>query len=813
MAIKKSQLYSSIWSACDELRGGMDASQYKDYVLVLLFVRYVSDKYAGKSNQLVEIPDGGSFADLIKLKGKPDIGEGINKVLSKLAEANELHGVIDAVDFNDEDKLGKGKDMQDRLSNLIAIFENPDLNFSKNRAEGDDLLGDAYEYLMKHFAVESGKSKGQFYTPAEVSRIMAKVIDAHKAIGTMQSVYDPTCGSGSLLLKVADEAPKGISIFGQELDNATAGLAILNMWLHSKPTAVIKKGQSTISGPLFTDNGALKTFDYVVANPPFSYKAWRNGFNPEQDIFGRFDGFGIPPKKNGDYAFLLHILKSLKSTGTGAIILPHGVLFRGNAEAEIRKNIIDRGYIKGIIGLPANLFYGTGIPACIIVLDKSESGNRQGIFMINASKGFIKDGNKNRLREQDIRKIVDVWENKLELPKFSRFVANDEIKKNEYNLNLPRYIDTQEAEDIQDIEAHLKGGIPDADITALSAYWDICPTLKNSLFKTNGRKGYSELLIAHDEIKKTILNHPEFETFRKKVMDSFTKWQKDSVDFLKTISGANHPKAVIQKISDGLLGTYSDLHLIDKYGVYQHLMNYWEEVMQDDTHIITVDGWKSGNEVIRLQKENKGKKKDIEGLVGLEGKLIPISLAIKVYFSDEQTKLDELNAALEQVGVDMDALKDEHGGEDGLLSEVIDNDKISKANVQRRIKEINKTSDDSDVDDELLILEKYSALFEKEANTKKAIKDAEKDLEKKVLVKYPTLTEEEIKTLVVERKWMNELSARVLGEIDRLSQTLSGRVKELAERYAEPMPAISDEVSELTKKVEDHLAKMGFKLK
>lgn len=810
MAIKKSQLYSSIWQGCDELRGGMDASQYKDYVLVLLFVRYVSDKYAGKANQLVDVPAGGSFADLIKLKGKTDIGEGINKVLSVLAEANNLHGVIDAVDFNDEDKLGKGKDMQDRLSNLIAIFENPDIDFSKNRAEGDDLLGDAYEYLMKHFAVESGKSKGQFYTPAEVSRIMAKVIDASKATGMMQTVYDPTCGSGSLLLKVADEAPKGISIYGQELDNATAGLAILNMWLHDKSTAVIKKGQSTLSSPLFIEHSALKTFDYVVANPPFSYKSWRNGFDPEHDQFGRFDGFGIPPKKNGDFAFLLHILKSLKSTGTGAIILPHGVLFRSNAESEIRKNIIDRGYIKGIVGLPANLFYGTGIPACIIVLDKAGASDRKGIFMIDASKGFVKDGNKNRLREQDIRKIIDIWKDKLETPKYSRFVPNEEIKKNEYNLNLPRYIDTQEAEDIQDIEAHLKGGIPDADITALSAYWDICLTLKNSLFKTNGRKGYSEVMIPNEEIKKVILNHPEFDVFRQQVLATFSKWQKGSTDFLKSISNTNHPKAVIQKIADDLFSVCADLRLIDKYDIYQHLMNYWDEIMQDDTHIITTDGWKSGNEVIRLQKENKGKKKDIEGLTGLEGRLIPTSLVIKTYFAKEQKALDELNATLEQVGVDMDSLKDEHGGEEGLLFEVIDNDKISKASVLKRIKEIKNSKDDAD---ELAILEKYSALFEKETDTKKAIKDSEKDMEKKVLTKYPALTLDEIKRLVVERKWMDELSARVLGEVDRLSHTLAGRVKELAERYAEPMPEITKDVETLTKKVEDHLSSMGFNLK
>lgn len=809
MAIKKSQLYSSIWQGCDELRGGMDASQYKDYVLVLLFVRYVSDKYAGKPDSLVEIPEGGSFADLVELKGKSHIGDGINKVLTKLAEANGLQGVIDAVDFNDEEKLGKGKDMQDRLSNLIAIFENPDLDFSKNKAEGDDLLGDAYEYLMKHFAVESGKSKGQFYTPAEVSRIVAKVIEANKADSGMHTVYDPACGSGSLLLKVAEEAKK-ISIYGQELDTATAGLATLNMWLHGKPEAEIRKGQSTLSTPLFTEkDDSLKTFDYVVANPPFSYKSWRNGFEPEHDQYDRFDGFGIPPKKKGDFAFLLHILKSLKSTGTGAVILPHGVLFRGNVEAEIRKNIIERGYIKGIIGLPANLFYGTGISACIIVLDKATSVTRKGIFMIDASKGFIKDGNKNRLREQDIRKIVDTWTDKLETAKFSRFVTNEEIKKNDYNLNLPRYIDTQEIEDIQDIEAHLKGGIPEADIEALSPYWGICPTLEKSLFKSTSRKGYSEMKITPDEVKKTILGHTEFETFRKNVLSHFTKWQTPTVSYLQGISNTDHPKAIIQKISDNLLETFADLTLIDKYDIYQHLMVYWEEVMQDDTHIITVEGWKSGNEIIRLQKENKGKKKDIDGLVGLEGRLIPISLIIKTYFAGEQKKLNELNTILEQIAVDMDALKDEYGGDEGLLSEVIDNDKISKASVTKRIKEIKNSVDDAE---ELAVLEKYSALFEKEANTKKAIKEAEKDLEKKVLTKYPTLTEKEIKTLVVENKWMSELSTRILGEVERLSQTLAGRVKELAERYAEPMPEIVKEVEDLKKKVEGHLKNMGFDL-
>jgi type I restriction enzyme M protein len=483
MALKKSQLYSSIWQGCDALRGGMDASQYKDYVLVLLFVRYVSDKYGGQEDEVVVVPKGGSFSDLVKLKGNPNIGEGINKVLSKLAEANGLKGVIDTVNFNDEDKLGKGKEMQDRLSSLVAIFENPELDFSKNRAEGDDLLGDAYEYLMKNFAVESGKSKGQFYTPAEVSRVMASVIGAQNATGRTQTVYDPTCGSGSLLLKVAAQTPKGIAIYGQELDNATAALARMNMWLHGEPTAEIARGQSALSNPSFTNGNGLKTFDYAVANPPFSYKAWRTGFDPEHDPYDRFSGYGIPTQ-NGDYAFLLHMLKSLKSKGKGAIIMPHGVLFRAGAEAEIRTNNVKRGYIKAIIGLPPNLFYGTSIPACVVILDKEDAASRHGIFMIDASKGFMKDGNKNRLREQDIRKIIDVFEQQIELPRYSRFVPNEEIQKHEYNLNIPRYIDSSEPEDSQDIEAHLKGGIPNSDIAVLGKYWAAMPNAEGSDFQT-----------------------------------------------------------------------------------------------------------------------------------------------------------------------------------------------------------------------------------------------------------------------------------------------------------------------------------------
>lgn len=366
MPIKKSELYSSLWSSCDELRGGMDASQYKDYVLVLLFIKYVSDKYAGVPYAPITIPPGASFKDMVALKGKPDIGDQINKkIIAPLANANKLS---DMPDFNDATKLGSGKEMVDRLTNLIAIFENKALDFSKNRAEGDDLLGDAYEYLMRHFATESGKSKGQFYTPAEVSRIIAQIIGIRGAkITSDTTAYDPTCGSASLLLKVGDEAGIPITLYGQEKDVATAGLARMNMVLHNNATALIRGGHSTLATPLFMDGDALKTFDYVVANPPFSDKRWSTGLDPLHDPYERFKSFGTPPARQGDYAYLLHIVRSHKSTGKGACVLPHGVLFRGNAEADIRRALIRKGYIKSIIGLPANLFYETGIPACIVV--------------------------------------------------------------------------------------------------------------------------------------------------------------------------------------------------------------------------------------------------------------------------------------------------------------------------------------------------------------------------------------------------------------------------------------------------------------
>lgn len=801
MAIKKSDLYSSLWASCDELRGGMDASQYKDYVLFMLFIKYVSDKY-GDSDDFappVTIPTGASFRDMIALKGKSDIGDKINtQVIQPLVDANSRLARTDFPDFNDPNKLGEGKDMVDTLTNLIGIFQKPELDFSKNRADHDDILGDAYEYLMRHFATESGKSKGQFYTPSEVSRVIAKVIgiSAQNAVAAT-TAYDPTCGSGSLLLKVAAEAGKHITLEGQEKDVTTAGLARMNMILHDFPTANILSG-NTLAAPKFRDGQQLRTYDYVVANPPFSDKTWSTGLTPSADPFQRFQ-WGEPPAKQGDYAYLLHIIRSLKSTGRGACILPHGVLFRGGAEAVIRTQLVKSGYLKGIIGLPANLFYGTGIPACILVLDKSNAAARKGVFMIDASKGFIKDGNKNRLRERDIHRIVDVFTHAETHAGYSRLAPHDEIAKNDFNLNLPRYIDSQEAEDIQDIGGHLHGGIPIRDIDALGDYWAICPELRAALFKSN-RPGYHDLLVKAAEIKATIHNHPQFSAFITGLQVHFAKWRAAAAVSLRKLKLDCLPKEVIHAQSEQLLAHAEGQPLIDAYAVYQHLMDYWAETMQDDCYIIAADGWVARTARI-LETDKNGRTRD----KGWICDLVPKPLIVARYFAKERAVIEAQQAALEAATAGLAELEEEHGGEEGFLGSL---DKIAKAEVSARLKDI---KGDKEAKDEIAILQQWLKLNGEEADLKRAIRQAEAALDKLAYDKYPKLTEVEIQTLVVDDKWLTTIVNALQGELDRVSQTLTSRIRVLADRYGSPLPNILDEVTALTARVDGHFKKMETK--
>lgn len=890
MAVKKTELYSSLWASCDALRGGMDASQYKDYILTLLFMKYVTDKYKGqkygdltvfdKANDPNPDPEkrtGCSFDDFIALKNKKNIGEGIDKIIARLAEVNEsLKGVIDIAHFNDEAKIGKDKEMVDKLTKLIAIFQRPELDFSKNKAEGDDIIGDAYEYLMRNFASESGKSKGQFYTPAEVSRILAKVIGIDKCTDHDATVCDPACGSGSLLIRALAEAPFEISGYGQEKDGSTAGLAKMNAVLHNKATIKIMAG-NTFSDPQFKkadDASELERFDYIVANPPFSLKNWSDGLKE----FGRFSGYGDrPPEKNGDYAWLMHILKTLKSTGKAAVILPHGVLFRGNAEATIRQTIVDKGWIKGIISLPPNLFYGTGIPACIIVIDKEGAENRAGIFMIDAGKGYVKDGSKNRLREQDIYRIVTTFNEQITTdPKYARFVPNKEIKeKNGYNLNISRYIDSSDPEDIQDIYAHIHGGIPAADIDALERFWTAFPTLKNELFGVFS-EGYYKLNVEEDVIRQTTYSNTEFAVYGEMSDEAFASWKSYADSKLKNLKAGVSAKELIIELAQAILKEFESLSLFNKYDVYQVLLAYWNEVLSDDVSMIISDeaGYGVARETENIMKETK--KKDDDGnpelkVAGWEGKLIPKALIISELFPEEKKAMDDLVGFVVETNSRLMFLVEE-SAEDSVLSDVAEGGKVKSKDIQEKMDEImshvhtplidglvklqgmlpmkkkeyvdyisnniilevaytekgtvTKTSvayalamaraeapaPEAYADDYAELKDAFELAKKSEESTM-LIKEMDKELDEKAHERYATLTDDEIMDLLVNKKWYYTIGTGINDLYAAISHQLADRIIELSKRYEDTLPNLMKQTADYEAKVKSHLERMGFEWK
>lgn len=809
MAVKKSELYSSLWASCDSLRGGMDSSQYKDYILTLLFVKYVSDKFKGVAYGDIDVPEGGSFDDMLALIGNKNIGEEMDKIIARLAEANNLRGVIDNAHFNDEDKLGKGKEMVDKLSELLGIFRDQMPDFSRNRADGDDIIGDAYEYLMRNFATESGKSKGQFYTPAEVSRILAKVVGIEHVTGSDTTLYDPACGSGSLLIRAAEAAPVDVAIYGQEKEGTTAGLARMNLVLHNRATAEIKGGYSTFSEPQYknpSDDGALRQFDFAVVNPPFSDKNWTHGLKE----FGRFDGYGArPPQKNGDFAWLLHIIKSLKRNGKAAVILPHGVLFRGNSEATIRQSLIDRGFIKGIIGLPANLFYGTGIPACIIVIDKENADERDGIFMIDASHDFIKDGNKNRLRERDVYKITTVFNQRLELPKYSRFVPNSEIKdKNAYNLNIPRYIDSGATEDLQSIEGHLRGGIPSADVDSLSLYWQTFPNLQASLFKPL-RKGFYSVAVDKDAIRDTINDDADFSAYADKVEGAFNNWKVSVDDKLRSIDASTKPKVLTAEIAERIVEEYESVTLVDKYDAYETLLSYWNEVMSDDVYLLVQDGYKAIRDIEVFKKTTVKKKKDgtetkQEKETGWDGKLVPKALVIEMFFAAEQKAIDELETVIAAAQAELDEMI-ESAEDDSIIGEVLkENGNLDKPGLKRKLKDRELDADDKTV------LQNLQDLVTRVDEGTKTLKDLRTAIDTKARDQYPKLTDDQCVELLLERKWYRSLIGGVFALYTSVSHSIATRDTELAERYEKTLPELEAEVEAYASRVKGHLERMGF---
>ena len=878
MAIKKTQLYSILWESCNILRGSMDASQYKNYVLTMLFLKYISDKVKSDSDLYFELPEGCSFDDIIALKNKPNIGEEIQKKLHAIARANpRLDHIINEADFDDSTKLGSGKAKVDTLSSLIAVFQRDFLDFSNNRAGDDDIIGDAYEYLMKNFAAESGKKKGQFYTPAEVSRLMARLIGIHKDTCPQISIYDPTCGSGSLLLRAKAEANVGVSIFGQELDGATRGMAVMNMFLHGVDDPEIEVGD-TIEKPFFQNANQLTTFNYVVANPPFSQKGWIKGEIKTNDTFGRWGDADnlppIPPSGYEDYAFLLHIIKSLNSQGRGACILPNGVLFRGNEEEAVRRKIVDNRYIRGIISLPPNLFFGTGIPACIIIIDKAKSRTSKGIFMIDARSGFTKDGAKNRLREQDIRRIVDAWEtletldandklgNEEIIPHFARFVPYSEItnERNNYNLNVSRYISPIDTEIHHNLFAHLKlnGGLPEKDVDEGFAYlWKHCPSLKKELF-TSLQPGFYKLAVDRKAIPDAIALNSEFRHLSGFFSDTIEEWYRSVSKQMFELGEGCEPKKLITEWSESLLEALAMVDgLTDMYNVYDVLLNYWNDTMQDDCYLISREGWKAelSCQVLTTDKKSKEVKfvpKKNPTFRDYYCDLLPVYVVIDRYFKEDYSALLKAEEAVAQLKSEIEQMEEEYpeeldetlgaitlkyryatcpkpleGEKEALDSFLATRDKVERKKIisgfpkvfnrlantnlnpiKARLKEVANYA--SLPEETIKLYLEYLELNNNLSKAKDVVKEQTKKLTKKVVDKYPQLSEDEIKDMVINDKWHTAIVGGAIVEAMNVTNHIEQQVVALTDRYERRLSDIDHSVRELEERVNSHLAKMGF---
>lgn len=684
---------------------------------------------------------------------------------------------------------------------------------------------------------------------------------------------DPACGSGSLLIRAIDAAPIPIMGYGQEKESTTAGLAKMNAVLHRKAEITIKSG-NTFSNPQYldkSDNSILERFDYIVANPPFSMKNWRDGIAGRE--YGRFEGYGdTPPEKNGDYAWLMHILKALKANGKAAVILPHGVLFRGNAEATIREAIIKKHWIKGIISLPANLFYGTGIAACVLVVDKEGAANRQGIFMIDASRGYVKNGNKNRLRERDIYRIITTFNEQITTdPKYARFVTNDEIeKKNGYNLNITRYIDSTDPEDIQDIYAHIHGGIPAVDIDSLSKYWEVFPSLKAELLTAISDKYYS-LNVEHENIRQTIYKNAEFSEYGEKLDEAFAAWKSKEYSVLSALDEDVSARELIVSLAEDILAEFEHLTLIDKYDVYQVLLAYWNEVMNDDVSLIISepDGYANAKATDNIEEEiTQGKNKGEMKVTGWEGRLIPKAIVIDTFFREEKNAIEEAENVVAETESQLSDLI-ESADEESALADVAENGKVKAKDLKTKIEELTQhVETEETIELELLMnqlpmqkkrLQAYlvghplckSALTDKGTVIKssimlrlrvirteenipeslqddvnqlkaalelcgmisdynKVVKDLNKALDEKCRARYDSLTHEEILELLVNKKWFDSIFFGIADLYAAISHHLTNRIIELADRYEDTLPKLDKDTTENEAKVKSHLERMGF---
>ena len=814
MALKKSEIYSTLTKCANKLRSnsGIGAESFKNYVLIILFLKYISDKVKSGDNTVLEIPEGCFFEDIVALKGTKNIGDSLNKIIGKISEANGLQDIINLSDHDFCDKkLGNAEDSSKLISELVAAFQDDGLDFSHNRAADDDLIGDAYEFLMRNFASLAGKDKGQFYTPTEISRLMALLIGIDQDDRPMVSAYDPTCGSGSLLLRVRAAAKHNVSLDGQDIDPANIELSYMNMVIHGCETPNILQGD-TLNSPKHVVNGELQTYNYVVSNPKFSLHNWMLTAKND-DTWGRWNPeMGVPPQQYGDFAFLLHCVKSMKSDGKCAIILPNGVLTRGGDEERLRKWLIEQRLLSGIIAFPANAFYGTSIAGNVLILDNHRV--QDGVFFIDASELGYKDADsKIRLREQDIKRVIDVWRRRKDEPHFAHLSTFEttqqdgedapmyEIQRNAFNLNMSRYVVPKDKEIHQNIDGHLHGGIPVADIDRLQKYWDICPSLRTALF-VPFREGFFSLAVEKQSVAEAISNEKSFKTQRDVFDDTIQKWCDQTQPLMLAVGKDSKPKDVIALWGQSLLDTFlKATTLVDAYDVYDQLLGYYNDTLQDDLFMISRDGW-----MPRLIMPTKKSPKWTD----LSCDLLPVDLAVKVFLNDLKWQFDEKTAALADIQEKIQTMTDEN---EDYLDDTLFYGKLNAANIKKKQKEAKKPEMQNVYSDQQRNLwQQYLDLLESEKAVKAEIKALDAQLYKEIVRVYGELTEDDARTVIVNDKWLADISSRIGDEMQTAVHRIVTEVNDMYSRYEFTLGELSQSFAQKEASVFNHLKEMGFEL-
>ena len=820
--MNKQQLAAKIWESANKMRSKIEANEYKDYILGFIFYKFLSEKEVKylKENDWTDeyLPDLteedsetvesvqknlGYFISYDNLfstwlsKGRDFSVQDVRDALSAFSRLiNTTHkkvfeGVFDTLQTG-LSKLGDSSASQSKaISDLIHLIKDIPMDGKQDY----DVLGFIYEYLISMFAANAGKKAGEFYTPHEVSLLMSEIVADHLKDRNEIKIYDPTSGSGSLLINIGKSVAKfidnenNIKYYAQELKQNTYNLTRMNLVMRGiLPDNIVTRNGDTLEDdwPYFDENDPIGTYDplyvdAVVSNPPYS-QAW----NPtDKETDPRYARFGLAPKGKADYAFLLHDLFHLKSDGIMTIVLPHGVLFRGGEEGEIRKNLIEQNHIDAIIGLPANIFFGTGIPTIIMVLKQKRSNTD--VLIVDASKGFIKVGKNNKLRASDIKRIVDVVTKRESVQKFSKVVSRDEIRKNDYNLNIPRYVDSSEAAESWDIYASMFGGLPLSEIDELKEYWIAFPELRNALFE-NTSSAYCNLRV--ENIKKAINEHSDVCSFENKYRDVFSGFDEYLYDeLIEKMTALNISKAEAT-LSANIFERLKDIPLVDKYEAYQLLDDDWTKIAVD-LEIIQTEGFEATKRVDpnMVIKKKDGKEQEVQE--GWVGRIIPFDLIQDTLLSDDKAALKAKENCLSEIASEYEELFDslteeekegDYAGEDGFV-----NAEIKKALKSDSVEPETKEK-----------LRKVAALATEEKELKAAIKKDAGLLEGKTKETIENLSDEQVIDLLKD-KWITPLIQSLMKLPDSIVNELVSKLEALTKKYETTFAEVETQISETEK--------------